>query len=99
VEDARLALSGLGGTIFAGLYVLLVDPDTDQDSKIRQLTEQSLRLLGVPVEEARALAVAPVPRRLPLSGRAISSSTSGRPIGWIPVVAAHPLPPVRHACG
>jgi AcrR family transcriptional regulator len=61
VQDPRLALSGLGGTIFAGLYVLLVDPDTDHDARIRQLTEQSLRLLGVPVDEARALAAAPVP--------------------------------------
>ncbi|WP_238412963.1 TetR/AcrR family transcriptional regulator [Saccharothrix deserti] len=61
VGDPRLALATTAGALLAVLHVSLVDPDSVTDSTCDEAAEQLLRMLGVPLDEARVLATAPLP--------------------------------------
>ena len=59
--DPRLARAAVSGAALATLQLSLTAPELVDDAACDQLVEQLLRMLGVPVEEARELAHAPLP--------------------------------------
>lgn len=61
VGDPRLALATTAGALLAVLHVSLVAPDSVTDSACDEAAEQLLRMLGLPLDEARELAAAPLP--------------------------------------
>jgi AcrR family transcriptional regulator len=61
IADPRLALAVTAGALLAVLHVSLVDPERVTDSASDEVAEQLLRMLGIPVDEARKLAAAPLP--------------------------------------
>jgi len=63
VGDPRLALATTAGALLAVLHVSLVAPDTVTDAMCDEAAEQLLRMLGVPLDEAHALATGPLPDR------------------------------------
>jgi AcrR family transcriptional regulator len=61
VHDPRLALATTAGALLAVLHVSLVAPDGVTDSMCDEATEYLLRMLGLPLDEAHALATGPLP--------------------------------------
>ncbi|HEX6353355.1 TetR/AcrR family transcriptional regulator [Actinophytocola sp.] len=61
VSDPKLALAITAGALLAVLHVSLVDPDSVTDATCDETAEQLLRMLGLPLDEARALATTPLP--------------------------------------
>jgi hypothetical protein len=61
VGDPRMALAATAGALLAILHVSLVDPERVDDATCDGAAEQLLRMLGVPFDEARELATAPLP--------------------------------------
>jgi AcrR family transcriptional regulator len=61
VGEPRLALATTAGALLAVLHVSLVNPDTVTDATCDEAAEQLLRMLGVPLDEAHALATGPLP--------------------------------------
>jgi AcrR family transcriptional regulator len=59
--EPRLLRAALSGAVLATLQMALTHPDLVDDAACDQLVEQLLRLLGVPPDEARELAHAPLP--------------------------------------
>ena len=59
--EPRLTRAALSGAVLATLQMALTHPDLVDDAACDQLVEQLLCLLGVPFEEARELAHAPLP--------------------------------------
>jgi AcrR family transcriptional regulator len=59
--DSRLARAAVSGAVLATLQMALTNPDLVDDAACDQLVEQLLRMLGVPFDEARELAHAPLP--------------------------------------
>jgi AcrR family transcriptional regulator len=59
--DPRLARAAVSGAVLATLQMTLTAPELVDDTACDQLVEQLLRMLGVPLDEARALAHAPLP--------------------------------------
>jgi hypothetical protein len=53
--------AAVSGAVLATLQMALTDPDLVDDAACDQLVEQLLCLLGVPPDEARELAHAPLP--------------------------------------
>ena len=54
--EPRLARAAVAGALLATLQLALTDPDLVNDAACDQLAEQLLRMLGMPFEEAHALA-------------------------------------------
>ncbi|HEY4017823.1 MAG TPA: TetR/AcrR family transcriptional regulator [Pseudonocardiaceae bacterium] len=61
VDNPRLALAAVTGSLLAALHVFLTDADQLDEAACDQLAEQLLRMLGVPAGEARELATASLP--------------------------------------
>lgn len=61
VGEPRIALATTAGALLAVLHVSLVDPGGVTDATCDEAAEQLLRMLGVPLDEARELATAPLP--------------------------------------
>jgi AcrR family transcriptional regulator len=61
VVNPQLALAGVAGSLLATLHLSLTEPELVDDAACDQLAEQLLRMLGIPTDEARALASAPLP--------------------------------------
>jgi AcrR family transcriptional regulator len=61
VADPRLALAVTAGALLAVFHVSLVDSERVTDAACDEVAEQLLRMLGIPVDEARELAAAPLP--------------------------------------
>ncbi|HEX9043053.1 MAG TPA: hypothetical protein VF838_18880 [Trebonia sp.] len=61
VPDAEIALSAVAGGLLGVLRLHQRNPERVQESAVDQLAEAVLRLLGVPVAEAAALAALPLP--------------------------------------
>jgi len=61
VGDPRLALATTAGALLAVLHVSLVNPEDVTDDTCDEMAELLLRLLGVPLDEAREIATAPLP--------------------------------------
>jgi hypothetical protein len=61
MAEPRLARAAIAGALLATLQLALTDPELVDDAAGDQLAEQLLRLLGLPFEEAYALAHAPLP--------------------------------------
>ncbi|MEU7826251.1 TetR/AcrR family transcriptional regulator [Catellatospora sp. NPDC049133] len=61
ITEPRLARSAVAGAVLATLHLSLTDPGLVDDTACDQLAEQLLRMLGVPPEEAHALANTPLP--------------------------------------
>jgi AcrR family transcriptional regulator len=61
VGNPRLALATTAGALLAVLHVSLADPDSVTDATCDETAEQLLRMLGVPLGEARQLATGPLP--------------------------------------
>lgn len=59
--DPRLARAALSGAVLATLHIALTDPELVDDAACDRLVEQLLRMLGVPFDDARELAHAPLP--------------------------------------
>ena len=59
--EPRLLRAALSGAVLATLQMALTHPDLVDDAACDQLVEQLLCLLGVPSDEARELAHAPLP--------------------------------------
>ena len=59
--EPRLVRAALSGAVLATLQMALTHPDLVDDAACDQLVEQLLRMLGVPFDEARELAHAPLP--------------------------------------
>jgi AcrR family transcriptional regulator len=59
--DPRLARAAISGAVLATLQMALTNPEHVDDAACDQLVEQLLRMLGVPFDEARELAHAPLP--------------------------------------
>jgi AcrR family transcriptional regulator len=59
--EPRLVRAAVSGAVLATLQMALTDPELVDDAACDQLVEQLLRLLGVPFDEARQLAHAPLP--------------------------------------
>ena len=59
--EPRLLRAALSGAVLATLQMALTHPELVDDAACDQLVEQLLRLLGVPFDEARRLAQAPLP--------------------------------------
>ena len=61
VDDPRLALAVTAGALLAVLHVSLAHPERVDDSVCDEVAEQLLRMLGLPLGEARELATTPLP--------------------------------------
>ncbi|GAB3150979.1 hypothetical protein GCM10027258_49920 [Amycolatopsis stemonae] len=61
VGDPRIALATTAGALLAVVHVSLVNPHGVTDATCDEAAEQLLRMLGVPPEEAREIATAPLP--------------------------------------
>jgi AcrR family transcriptional regulator len=61
VGEPRLALATTAGALLAVLHVSLVNPEGVTDATCDEVAEQLLRMLGVPLSEAREIATAPLP--------------------------------------
>jgi AcrR family transcriptional regulator len=61
MAEPRLARAAVAGALLATLQLALTDPELVDDAAGDQLAEQLLRLLGLPFDEAYALAHAPLP--------------------------------------
>lgn len=61
VSNPRLALATTAGALLAVLHVSLTNPDSVTDATCDETAEQLLRMLGVPLDEARQLATGPLP--------------------------------------
>lgn len=61
VEDPRLALVSIAGTLFAYLQTRLTQPDAFGPAAPDHLAEQVLRMLGMPARSARVVAHRPLP--------------------------------------
>lgn len=61
VGEPRLALATTAGALLAVLHVSLANPDAVTDATCDEAAEQLLRMLGVPLDEAREIATAPLP--------------------------------------
>lgn len=61
IGDPRLALATTAGALLAVLHVSLVNPEDVTDAKCDEVAELLLRMLGVPLDEAREIATAPLP--------------------------------------
>ncbi|MFD3504634.1 TetR/AcrR family transcriptional regulator [Streptomyces sp. NPDC058676] len=61
VENTRLALATVAGSLLATLHLSLSDPELVDDRACDQVAEQLLRMLGLPADEARQLATTPLP--------------------------------------
>ncbi len=59
--EPRLVRAALSGAVLATLQMALTHPELVDDAACDQLVEQLLRMLGVPFDEARELAHAPLP--------------------------------------
>ena len=59
--EPRLARAAVSGAVLATLQMALTHPELVDDAACDQLVEQLLRMLGVPFDEARELAHAPLP--------------------------------------
>jgi AcrR family transcriptional regulator len=59
--DPRLARAAISGAVLATLQMALTNPELVDDAACDHLVEQLLRMLGVPFDEARELAHAPLP--------------------------------------
>ena len=60
-EDPRLARAAVSGAVLATLQLALIDPELVDDAACDRLVEQLLRMLGLPFDQARELAHAPLP--------------------------------------
>lgn len=61
VDQPLLALATTAGALLAVLHVSLADPAGVTDATCDAAAEQLLRMLGVPLDEARRIATAPLP--------------------------------------
>jgi AcrR family transcriptional regulator len=61
VGEPRLALATTAGALLAVLHVSLANPEGVTDATCDEVAEQLLRMLGVPLDEAREIATAPLP--------------------------------------
>ena len=61
VGEPRIALATTAGALLAVLHVSLVNPGGVTDATCDEAAEQLLRMLGVPLDEAREIATAPLP--------------------------------------
>ena len=59
--EPRLARAAVAGALLATLQLALTEPALGDDAAIDYLVEQVLRMLGIPFDEAHALAHAPLP--------------------------------------
>ena len=59
--EPRLVRAAVSGAVLATLQMALTHPELVDDAACDQLVEQLLRMLGVPFDEARELAHAPLP--------------------------------------
>jgi AcrR family transcriptional regulator len=59
--NAQIALSAVAGGLLGLLRLHEDQPDAIEESSVEELTEASLRLLGIPAAEARRLARLPLP--------------------------------------
>ena len=59
--EPRLARAAVSGAVLATLQMALTTPELVDDPACDQLVEQLLRMLGVPLDEARELAHGPLP--------------------------------------
>jgi AcrR family transcriptional regulator len=59
--DPTVALSAMGGALLALLELRFARPDLDGDEAAANLAEMVLRMLGVPLDEARDVARRPLP--------------------------------------
>ena len=59
--NAQIALSAVAGGLLGLLRLHEDQPDAIEESSVEELTEASLRLLGIPAAQARRLARLPLP--------------------------------------
>ncbi len=63
VDNPRLAVAATVGSVLGAIRMMVIDPEFAAQPVDEQLAEQLLRMFGVPLDEARALATAPLPER------------------------------------
>lgn len=61
VGEPRIALATTAGALLAVLHVSLVNPEGVTAATCDEAAEQLLRMLGLPLDEAREIATAPLP--------------------------------------
>jgi AcrR family transcriptional regulator len=63
VDNPRLAVAATVGSVLGAVRMMVIDPEFAAQPVDEQLAEQLLRMFGMPLDEARALATAPLPDR------------------------------------
>jgi AcrR family transcriptional regulator len=63
VDNPRLAVAATVGSVLGAVRMMVIDPEFAAQPVDEQLAEQLLRMFGMPFDEARALATAPLPDR------------------------------------
>jgi AcrR family transcriptional regulator len=71
-DNPKLALAATAGSLLTTLHLTVTDPDFAAQPVDEQLAEQLLRMFGLPADEARKLATAPLPDPDP-TGQSASS--------------------------
>jgi AcrR family transcriptional regulator len=68
VDNPKLALAATAGSLLTTLHLTLTDADFAAQPVDQQLAEHLLRMFGLPADEARELATAPLPALGPTAG-------------------------------